>query len=72
MTNEASSKKVALAKPVPTITLKLSESSTTVEMNDAMLSLPAIRLQRAFHEAHKAVHRRRLEKHQQQAKTQPK
>lgn len=67
---QAASPKAPLPE-VPTITIYLDKNSTRIEINDAALPIPAVRLQRAFRQANKELHVRRLQKtRQQQAKTQ--
>ena len=56
--------KTVVKQEVPTIKMMLGPNSTVVEVNDAMLKLPATRLERAFREAHKTVHRERLKRRQ--------
>ena len=46
----------------PQVILTLEPNKTRVEVNDAALSVPASRMERAFREIHKTIHLKRLEK----------
>jgi len=55
----------AVKMEVPQVIIKLDLNKTSIEVNDAALAIPTMRMQRALQGVHKEVHRRRLEQQQQ-------
>ena len=60
----------AVKVEVPQVIIRLEANKTSIEVNDAALRVPTMRMQRALQGVHKEVHLRRLEQNRKQAKAQ--